>query len=141
MGKKTGLKRVVLDTNVLVSALLFTGPSNRLVKLWQSGSIEIVASAEIMREYTRVLAYPKFGLDEREITALLHEDILPFVTVVRVGKVLSVVKEDPPDDHFLACAVAGKVDAIISGDHHLARLGKHEGIPILNVRSFLGSIG
>jgi len=137
LGKKTGLKRVVLDTNVLVSSLLFSGVSNRLVGLWQSGVIRLHASGEIIREYTRVLAYPKFKLSEEESLSLLREEVLPFVTPVNVCKVLPIIKEDPSDDQFLACALAGKADVIISGDKHLLNLEDYRGIPILNVSRFL----
>lgn len=137
MGKKTSLKRVVLDTNVLISSLLFAGISKRLAELWQSGVIELLASGSMIREYTRVLAYPKFKLSEEESLSLLREEVLPFVTPVKVFKVLPIIKEDPSDDEFLACALAGKADAIISGDKHLLNLENYREIPILNVREFL----
>lgn len=137
MGKKTGLKRVVLDTNVLVSSLLFAGFSNRLAELWQSGVIGLLASGQMIREYTRVLAYPKFKLSEEESLSLLREEVLPFVTPVKVFKVFPIIKEDPSDDQFLACALAGKADVIISGDKHLLSLENYRGIPILSVRKFL----
>lgn len=137
MGKKGALKRVVLDTNVLVSSLLFTGLSNRLVELWQSGGVEILASGEIVQEYTRVLAYPKFKLGAEQSLGLLRDEVLPFLCAVKVVTVLPIIKEGPSDDKFLACALAGKADAIISGDKHLLDLEGYRGIPILNVRSFL----
>lgn len=137
MGKKTGLKRVVLDTNVLVSSLLFEGYSNRLADLWKSGVIELLASGAMFREYARVLAYPKFKLSGEEAIELLREEVLPFVVPVKALKVPSVIKEDPSDDQFLACALAGKADAIISGDKHLLNLKIYRGIPIWNVRTFL----
>ena len=59
--------RVVLDTNALVSALLFSGVSSKLVSLWQNGSIAPLLSREILDEYLRVLSYPKFALSEKEI--------------------------------------------------------------------------
>lgn len=137
MGKKTGLKRVVLDTNVLVSSLLFSGVSSRLVGLWQGGAFEPVASGAMVREYTRVLAYPKFKLSKEEALGLLKEEVLPFLVPVTVHRVLPVIKEDPADDQFLACALAGKADAIVSGDKHLLNLGHYREIPILTVRQFL----
>lgn len=141
MGKKTRVKHVVLDTNVLVSALLFTGVSSRLVELWQSGRIELLASGQMIREYTRVLAYPKFKLGTEESLGLLREEILPFITPVSVSKVLPIIKEDPSDDEFLACALEGKADAIVSGDKHLLSLENYRGIPIFDVRMFLERVG
>ena len=134
------MKKVVLDTNVVISALLFGGETVRLVSLWQTGAFSWLASAAIIQEYARVLAYPKFKLTEAEIRELLNEDILPFVTAVRVGKVPRVIRQDPSDDEFLACALTGKADAIVSGDHHLLELKRYREIPILDVRTFLSNL-
>jgi len=134
------VKKVVLDTNVVISALLFGGETVRLVSLWQTGAFSWLASAAIIQEYARVLAYPKFKLTEAEIRELLNEDILPFVTAVRVGKVPRVIRQDPSDDEFLACALTGKADAIVSGDHHLLELKRYREIPILDVRTFLSNL-
>ena len=134
------MKKVVLDTNVVISALLFGGETVRLVRLWQTGAFSWLASAAIIQEYARVLAYPKFKLTEAEIRELLNEDILPFVTAVRVGKVPRVIRQDPSDDEFLACALTGKADAIVSGDHHLLELKRYREIPILDVRTFLSNL-
>lgn len=90
-----------------------------------------------MYEYARVLAYPKFKLTEREISALLGEDILPFILPVKVASVLAVVKADPSDDKFLACAKSGKAHALVSGDSHLLALKTYDSMPILDVRGFL----
>ena len=61
--------RVVLDTNTLISALLFTGVSSRLVSHWQTLRVTVLVSRAILEEYQRVLAYPKFKLEETEIRA------------------------------------------------------------------------
>jgi putative PIN family toxin of toxin-antitoxin system len=74
--------RVVLDTNVLVSALLFTGISSELVPLWQRSIITVLLSRGILEEYLRVLSYPKFQLSEAEIKGLIEEELLPYVEVV-----------------------------------------------------------
>lgn len=141
MGAKTGLNRLVLDTNVVVSALLFTGPANKLVDLWQQGNIHPLVSSKIVLEYTRVFAYPKFRLSREEITGLLQEELLPFVTPVSVSHVPAVIKEDPNDDVFLACAVEGKADAVVSGDRHLLRLKSHHGIPVMTVKECVEQCG
>jgi len=134
------VKKVVLDTNVVISALLFRRETARLVSLWQAGAFRWLASAAIIQEYARVLAYPKFKLTEAEIRELLNEDILPFVTAVRVGKVPRVIRQDPSDDEFLACALAGQAEAIVSGDHHLLELKRYREILILDVRTFLSNL-
>src|SRR3990172_4193044 len=67
-------RRVVLDTNVVVSALLFRGELSRLHALWKRKAFTIVASREIVEEYLRVLAYPKFNLTEKEIRDIIQEE-------------------------------------------------------------------
>jgi len=129
--------RVVIDTNVLISALLFGGTPGRLIPLWKKGHIKPQASKEIIDEYIKVLAYPKFELSEAEITYILHGEILPYLDVVAssCGEVL--VKEDPSDDIFIHCAKTGKAKCIITGDHHLLKLESHGKIKILTPSQFL----
>jgi len=129
--------RAVLDTNVVVSALLFSGKLTRLYALWKKEAFTIAASREIIEEYVRVLAYPKFKLTEREIEALINEELLPYIEPVTVNEDVKGVCEDPDDEKFLACAVAGKADFIVSGDAHLLNLKKYEGCAILTAEEFL----
>ncbi len=131
--------RVVLDTNVLVSALLFDGPPNKLVTLWQEGRIVLLVSREVLVEYFRVLAYPKFGLTQEEIRELIAVNVLPYVETVTVGAHPPVIREDPADDKFLFVADDGHARHIVSGDKHLLSLEKYRGIEILPARSFLES--
>jgi putative PIN family toxin of toxin-antitoxin system len=128
--------RVVLDTNALVSALLFSGVSSKLVSLWQNGLIAPLLSREILDEYLRVLSYPKFALSEAEIKELIQEEILPFAEVVKPKRRLRVVRRDPSDNKFLECAVAGKADVIISGDKDLLSLGRYRQIRIQSPAQF-----
>jgi len=130
-------KKVVLDTNVVISALIFRGELSRLCALWQKKAFDITASKEIMEEYIKVLAYPKFKLMEREIKALMQEELLPYITPVTDCDDAVGVCEDPDDDKFLAYAIAGNADFIISGDAHLLSLKKHEGCPIITAEEFL----
>ena len=97
----------------------------------------MLASADMIREYARVLAYPKFKLAAGDIRSILHEELLPFVTPVKVGSTAKVVAEDPSDDKFLACAVSGKADVLVSGDGHLLKLKAYRRIPIVDLRTFL----
>ena len=90
--------RVVLDTNTVVSALLFSGIASRLVPLWQTRRIAVYVSREILREYLRVLAYPKFRLTDQDIRLLVEEELLPFVETIRVRRHLAVVRRDPDED-------------------------------------------
>lgn len=129
--------RVVLDTNVLVSALLFTGVASEIVPLWQKEAITVLLSREILDEYLRVLAYPKFQLSEEEIKSALKEGFLPFVQVIKPGTRIHVAKRDPSDDKFLECAVAGKADVVISGDKELLAIRHYRGVRIQTPSQFL----
>ena len=129
--------RAVLDTNVLVSALLFTGPPSQLVPAWQSGRLRPVLSAEILEEYLRVLAYRKFKLTDDEIHGLIEEDLLPFVDTVRTTPVTVPSLRDPDDLKFIACAKAAKVRWLVSGDDDLLSLGTVGSIEIVPVAHFV----
>ena len=129
--------RAVLDTNVLVSALLFTGPPSQLVPAWQSGRLRPVLSAEILEEYLRVLAYPKFKLTTTEIRGLIEEDLLPFVATVRTPSVTVPSLRDPDDLKFIACAKAARVRWLVSGDDDLLSLGAVGSIEIVPAAHFL----
>ncbi len=129
--------RVVLDTNTVVSALLFSGISSKLVSLWQKGLITPLLSREILDEYLRVLSYPKFDLSEGEIKELIQEEILPYAEVVKPKRRLRVVQRDPSDNKFVECAVAGKARVIISGDKELLSLGRYRQIRIQSPAQFL----
>jgi len=133
--------RLVLDTNTVISALLFTGTASRLVALWQSGRITVLVSKAILEEYLRVLAYPKFDLGEQDIEALIQEQLLPFVETVRVRRHLAVVRRDPEDNKFLECAVAGRAKYLVTGDQDLRQLETYRGITILTVGEFLQRTG
>jgi uncharacterized protein len=129
--------RVVLDTNAVISALLFSGVSSKLVSLWQNGLITPLLSREILDEYLRVLSYPKFELSEKEIKELIQEEILPYAEVVKPKRRLRVIQRDPADNKFLECAVAGKAGVIISGDKDLLSLGRYRRVRIQSPAQFL----
>ena len=113
--------RVVLDTNVLVSGLLFGGTPGDVLRLCRK-TVVAVASAGMIDECLRVLAYPKFRLADGDIRYLLERHILPIVEVVDVVPGESVVAADPKDDMFVWCARQAKASAIVSGDAHLLSL-------------------
>jgi putative PIN family toxin of toxin-antitoxin system len=129
--------RVVLDTNVLVSALIFTGPLSRLVSLWRDRRIVLLLSKDVFIESLRVLAYPKFNLSGEEIRALVEEYILPFGEMVTVGDTPAIILEDPADDKFLSLAAAGHARFILSGDKHLLALKRHGRARIVTARELL----
>jgi len=128
---------VVIDTNVLVSALLFGGVPGKLIPLWKERVVQPKASKEMIEEYIRVLAYPKFQLSEEEIKFLLHYEILPYFELVKIKEGPILVVKDPSDDKFIRCAQASGARIIISGDQHLLRLSPYRQMQILSPSDFL----
>jgi putative PIN family toxin of toxin-antitoxin system len=135
---KVQMKSVVIDTNVIVSALLFGGKPGKLIQLWKAGQIQPLISKEITEEYLRVLAYPKFNLSENDIGFLLNHEILPYFKAVKIkpGRWKTAIEDDPSDDMFIRCAVSGICKIIISGDRHLLDLKTYGKIRILAVSLF-----
>ena len=114
--------RAVLDTNVLVSALLFrSGRLSWLRQAWQTMALRPVMAKPTTEELLRVLAYPKFRLTSAEVEALL-EELLPWVEVF-AAPIPSVVKRwtvrDPKDQIFLDLALGAGVDLLVTGDADL----------------------
>ena len=135
-----GPVKVVVDTNVVISALLFGGALGKLIGLWQGNAIKPVASREIIDEYIRVLTYPKFKLSEEEINFLLYREILPFFEIIDVRQGPQVIEKDPHDDKFISCASAAGAGYIISGDKHLLSLKSYQKIKILSPAEFIKGI-
>lgn len=128
--------RAVLDTNVVVSALLFDGHASELVPLWQQRRFHPIVSRPILREYLRVLAYPKFKLTAQEVRQAI-EELLPYAEVTSPRQRLRVIRRDPADNRFLEGAVAGKARYIVSGDDDLLSLTSFQGIRAVSVAEFL----
>ena len=116
------MTRVVIDTNVLISGLLFGGTPGRLIALWKHGKILPLASKAMFEEYLRVLAYPRFQLSKAEIDYIISVEILPWFEIIDVSAGKPMVVDDPADDKFIWCALSGEAEAIISGDEHLLSL-------------------
>jgi putative PIN family toxin of toxin-antitoxin system len=132
--------RVVFDTNVVVSALLFGGPATRRLRaLWEEGACTPVVSTATAGELLRVLEYPKFRLSPSEREELLA-DYLPFAQVVKVPEPPPVVPDcrDPFDLPFLHLAVAAKA-TLVTGDRDLLVLAGAARFPIVSIEAFLGA--
>ena len=129
--------RTVIDTNVIISAILFGGIPGELISLWKSGHIQPLASKDIIDEYIKVLTYPKFKLSEKEINYILYNEILPYFEVVTLKPGQAIIQKDPSDDKFIHCANAGRASVIISGDQHLINLKSYGKIKILTPSQFL----
>ena len=137
MGAERGLSRVVLDANVLVSALLFGGRLEPIRRGWRTGRFRPVLSKEIADELVRVLAYPKFRLTREEISALLKTELLPYVEVVDVQEDDRAWCRDPADDKFIRCALAARCRYLVTGDEDLLALREVEGVRIVSPAGFL----
>lgn len=129
--------RVVLDTNVLVSALLFhSGTLSWLRYAWQSEDIRPLISRATTAELIRVLSYPKFDLNSDEQEDLLA-DYLPWCETVVVSQAPAIPQcRDPFDHPFLELALTAEADALITGGNDLLVLSEVFPIPILTPRSF-----
>jgi putative PIN family toxin of toxin-antitoxin system len=130
--------RVILDTNVFVSGVFFSGAPHDILGLWRDGKLRLVVSAEILDEYRRVgrrLAGSHPGIDLEPFLSLLavHAEI------VQAPSLPEPVCEDPTDDMFLACALAARVRFIVSGDKHLLRVSGHRGVSVVRPRAFIDS--
>lgn len=132
--------KVVADTNVLVSALIFPGgPPEAFYRLALEGRIELVTSRPLLAELGRVLT-EKFGWEadraEEAVTQLIR-----LAEIVDPGEALSVIEADPADDRILEAAAEGNVHAIVSGDTHLLELAAWRGIPIQSPVTFVAQHG
>jgi putative PIN family toxin of toxin-antitoxin system len=132
--------RVVLDTNIIVSAFLVAlGTPARIVAAWRRGVFELVVSPALLAEYEEVLNYDRLRRRHRmtpEQIALEVQDIESLAIVVEPDAVPSVIEADPDDDEVLACALAGEAEYIVSGDPHLLDLREYQGIRILSPAAF-----
>jgi len=132
-------KKVVLDTNVLISSLLKAESKAReIYRLVLRREIELYTSVDLINELSRVLEYPKFGFKELEKQAFLKNLTRVAIILVNPGLKINVIEEDPPDNKFLECAVEAKADYLISGDNkHLLPLKNFQGTEIVSPSEFL----
>lgn len=129
--------RIVLDTNVVLSALLWRGtPHHLLAAIGQRSSIQLYSSTALLEELAEVLTRPSatkrlalIGRSAREVLA----DYVEAIELVEPTSVPRVVVGDVDDDQVIAAAVAARADLIVSGDRkHLLHLGSHQGIDIVD---------
>jgi len=128
--------KVVLDTNVLVSGIFFSGPPAGILRAWSQGKFKLVLSPEILDEYTRVsaeLAVKFPNIDIRRILDLVivHSD------VCSPAALLQQVCKDPHDDKFIAAAIDTRTKIIVSGDKHLLRESGYQGVSVVTPRQFV----
>ena len=133
--------KIVVDANLFASVLIKPKSNpGRILDLVKQNQVELILSPAIIREIKRILLYPKLQKYHRktaqEIDAYF-EDILMFSWIVEAKETVNLIKADPSDNKYLACADEGEADYIISGDHHLLDIETYRGIKILKAKSFL----
>ena len=137
--KWTSCVRVVLDTNILISALITRNtPPDKLYQAWLRGEIELVISDTQVAEIYDVLSRPRLRrfLDADEADAIV-ENIATRALIITELPVVNV-SPDPKDNPILASAIVGRAELIVSGDKkHMLDLGEVEGIPIVTARKAL----
>jgi len=134
------LKKVVFDTNTLISGLLWDGNEARLIEKAERKEIQLFISQKLIDELEGVLKRKKFlkRLEGKECT--VNEAVVKIVliaTLIEPTYKIKAIEEDPDDNRVLECAVSAKVDVIVSGDSHLLNLRNYSGIDIVSAREFI----
>lgn len=127
---------LVLDTNVFISGIFWSGPPNQILKAWQHRKIGLIVSQDIIDEYDRVSKalskqYPNIDLSPIiELLAINSKMYSPSILYEQISR-------DPDDDKFIACALAAKVKFIISGDQDLLTISGYQGIKVVKPNVFV----
>ena len=128
--------RVVLDTNILVSAFIFPGgPPEAAYRLALEGRVELVTSRPLLVELGRVLT-EKFGWESGRADEVVTQ-VARLGHVVRPTETVSEISADPSDHRVLEAAAEGGAEVIVSGDRHLLRLGTWRAVRIEPAATFL----
>ena len=130
------MRKIILDTNVFISGVFFSGPPYRILQAWRDNKIQLVISAEIFQEYQRVaeeLSTQFPGIDISEILDL----VLVKAEMTDAEALPESVSADSADDMFFACAIASSTKIIVSGDKHLLDISPYRGVTVLKPRQFV----
>lgn len=131
--------RAVIDTNVLVSGVLWRGVPFHLLRWAEGGTLIIYTSLEIMAEVHRVLNYPKFEqyIDKQKVSSgELFAKIASLCTIIQADQIVKGVCSDADDEKFLSCALTANVEVLVSGDRHLLDLKQYKSVRIVTAREF-----
>ena len=129
------LNKVVIDTNIYISAIFWGGKPRKVVDLGRDKKIRIFTSTAIENEIIEKLRL-KFKVPENDLNQIIL-DISTFTVPVTVTEKYRVILKDPDDDKFIECAMSCGADFIVSGDRHLLDLKEYSGIKILSAAEFL----
>lgn len=130
--------RVVLDTNIFVSATFWKGKPYKIIHKALDKNIKVFVSKNILNELAKVLKRD-FETDDKHIREIIDAYAL-FTGMVEPKEKINVIKEDPDDNMILECAVACKADFIVTQDKHLLKLKKYRKIKITTPNEFLDLI-
>lgn len=128
--------RVVVDTNVLVSATIVQGKQFEILKLAKLGKIRLTISPEIIKEFEEVISRERFGFSKEQSISNATKQILEIAEIVIPQHKVNIVKDDPDDNIVVECAIESNADIIISGDAHLLELKRYKNIQIINATEF-----
>lgn len=128
-------KRVVFDTNIMVSGLLWRGKPYQCLLLARSGTVQALYCSEMLAELSEKLRH-KFDFSENRIRVVVH-DLRRFAERVEISGAVEAVDADPDDDKFIECALVGKAGVIVSGDHHLLDMEEYKDIRIMTAADFI----
>ena len=135
--------RIVVDTNVVVSGLLFGGAPLKVLRAASLGIVDLFTSNALVAEFSEVIERPHLDRKFSEANATrrrLVSDYQAIVTVMNVAPLAEKVSRDIDDDEVLACALAADCEFIVTGDKDLLVLSEYRGIRILNPTDFLAEI-
>ena len=136
--------RLVLDTNTVLSALLWRGTPYRLLETIrkQQPHLQLYSSPVLLEELTEVIARPAFSQRFNSIGKTVPEVLADYIEIVELVEPIEVpqVVRDPDDNHVLACALAAKAEIVVSGDKDLRDLVTYQGISILSATDALQRI-
>lgn len=129
--------RIVLDTNILISAIGWSGKSRRILVHCIAGRIKLITSLPLLDEILAVLNRPKFSFISASKKQEFFKYLLTIAEVVEPRQKVDIIQADPEDNRVLECALEGKADYIISEDKHLLSLKEYKGIRIATGAQFL----
>jgi putative PIN family toxin of toxin-antitoxin system len=131
--------RVVLDTNILISAIVFGGLPRKILEMVIVGSVNCSLSFAILDELRDVLQRSKFGFSPQQAATVIDE-LQDICEILNPPRRIRTIKADPDDNRILECAVEAQAMCIISGDNHLLELGKYRQIHIYSPADFLATL-
>ena len=131
--------RAVIDTNVLASGIFWKGTPLKVIEAWTDGKIKLIVSGEILIEYERVLTILNKKAQLQNFDQILELINLNAELVNPVAFTRPVCR-DKDDDKFLAAALGGNAQYIVTGDDDLLVLNGHQGLKIMKSKEFLGQL-